>query len=162
MAQPLADRIRPKTLDEVVGQQHLLGKNMPLRRIVESGKIPNMIFYGSSGIGKTTVARIIAENSNMKLCKLNGTTASISDIKDIIAQIENSCSESIEKTAEKLSNALIGSKKIFLFGTGHSHMLAEELFYRAGGLLNIQPVLIDTLMLHIDAAGSTEAERKDK
>ena len=88
MAQPLADRIRPKTLDEVVGQQHLLGKNMPLRRIVESGKIPNMIFYGSSGIGKTTVARIIAENSNMKLCKLNGTTASISDIKDIIAQTD--------------------------------------------------------------------------
>lgn len=88
MAQPLADRIRPKTLDEVVGQQHLLGKNMPLRRIVESGRIPNMIFYGSSGIGKTTVARIIAENSNMKLCKLNGTTASISDIKDIIAQTD--------------------------------------------------------------------------
>lgn len=88
MAQPLADRIRPKTLDEVVGQQHLLGRNMPLRRIVESGKIPNMIFYGSSGIGKTTVARIIAENSNMKLCKLNGTTASISDIKDIIAQTD--------------------------------------------------------------------------
>ncbi len=88
MAQPLADRIRPKTLDEVVGQQHLLGRNMPLRRIVESGKIPNMIFYGSSGIGKTTVARIIAENSNMKLCKQNGTTASISDIKDIIAQTD--------------------------------------------------------------------------
>lgn len=88
MAQPLADRIRPNNLDEVVGQQHLLGKNMPLRRIVESGKIPNMIFYGSSGIGKTTVARIIAENSNMKLCKLNGTTASISDIKDIIAQTD--------------------------------------------------------------------------
>lgn len=88
MAQPLADRIRPKTLDEVVGQQHLLGENMPLRRIVESGRIPNMIFYGSSGIGKTTVARIIAENSNMKLCKLNGTTASISDIKDIIAQTD--------------------------------------------------------------------------
>lgn len=85
----------------------------------------------------------------------------IENIKDIIAQIESGCSESIEKTAEVLSNALIGGKKIFLFGTGHSHMLAEELFYRAGGLLNIQPVLIDTLMLHIDAAGSTKAERKE-
>lgn len=85
----------------------------------------------------------------------------IENIKDIIAQIESGCSESIEKTAEVLSSALIGGKKIFLFGTGHSHMLAEELFYRAGGLLNIQPVLIDTLMLHIDAAGSTEAERKE-
>lgn len=85
----------------------------------------------------------------------------IENIKDIIAQIESGCSESIEKTAEVLSSVLIGGKKIFLFGTGHSHMLAEELFYRAGGLLNIQPVLIDTLMLHIDAAGSTEAERKE-
>lgn len=85
----------------------------------------------------------------------------IENIKDIIAQIENGCSESIEKTAEVLSKALIGGKKIYLFGTGHSHMLAEELFYRAGGLLNVQPVLIDTLMLHIDAAGSTEAERKE-
>lgn len=85
MSAPLADRIRPKTLDDVVGQSHILGEGKPLRRIIESGKIPNMIFYGSSGIGKTTVARIIAENTNMKLHKLNGTSASISDIKDVIA-----------------------------------------------------------------------------
>lgn len=85
MTAPLADRIRPKTLDDVVGQPHLLGKDKPLRKIIESGKIPNMIFYGSSGIGKTTVARIIAENAGMKLHKLNGTSASISDIKDVIA-----------------------------------------------------------------------------
>ena len=85
MTAPLADRIRPKTLDDVVGQPHLLGKDKPLRNIIESGKIPNMIFYGSSGIGKTTVARIIAENANMKLHKLNGTSTSISDIKDVIA-----------------------------------------------------------------------------
>lgn len=85
----------------------------------------------------------------------------INNIKDIISQIENNCSESIEKTAEALCNALVSNKRIFLFGTGHSHMLAEELFYRAGGLLNIQPVLIESLMLHIDAAGSTEAERKE-
>ncbi|MCH5194513.1 MAG: replication-associated recombination protein A [Oscillospiraceae bacterium] len=85
MTSPLADRIRPKTLDDVVGQSHLLGEGKPLRRIIESGQIPNMIFYGSSGIGKTTVARIIAENAGMKLHKLNGTSASISDIKDVIA-----------------------------------------------------------------------------
>ena len=79
MSTPLADKIRPKTLDDVVGQSHLLGKDKPLRRIIESGKIPNMIFYGSSGIGKTTVARIIAENSNLKMHKLNGTSASVAD-----------------------------------------------------------------------------------
>ncbi len=88
MSTPLADKIRPKTLDDVVGQPHLLGKNKPLRRIIESGKIPNMIFYGSSGIGKTTVARIIAENSNLMMYKLNGTSASVQDIKDIISQTE--------------------------------------------------------------------------
>lgn len=88
MPTPLADKIRPKTLDDVVGQPHLLGKDKPLRRIIESGKIPNMIFYGSSGIGKTTVARIIAENTNLKMYKLNGTSASVSDIKDIISDTE--------------------------------------------------------------------------
>ncbi|MBQ8623550.1 MAG: replication-associated recombination protein A [Oscillospiraceae bacterium] len=88
MPTPLADKIRPKTLDDVVGQPHLLGKDKPLRRIIESGKIPNMIFYGSSGIGKTTVARIIAENTNLKMYKLNGTSASVSDIKDIISDTD--------------------------------------------------------------------------
>ncbi len=88
MNKPLADRIRPKTLDEVVGQPHLLGKDKPLRRIIESGHIPNMIFYGPSGTGKTTVARIIADNTNLKMYKLNGTSASISDIKEIIAETE--------------------------------------------------------------------------
>ncbi|MBR6873467.1 MAG: replication-associated recombination protein A [Ruminococcus sp.] len=85
---PLAEKIRPKSLDEVVGQEHLLGKDKPLRRIIESGKIPNMIFYGSSGIGKTTVARIIAENAHMTMHKLNGTSASINDIKQIVAETE--------------------------------------------------------------------------
>ena len=85
---PLADRIRPKTLDDVVGQTHLLGDNKPLRRIIESGKIPNMIFYGPSGVGKTTVARIIAESANMRLHKLNGTTASTADIKNIVAELD--------------------------------------------------------------------------
>ena len=87
MSAPLADRIRPKTLDDVVGQEHILAKGRPLRRIIESGSVPNMIFYGCSGVGKTTVARIIAENCNMSLHKLNGTSASVSDIKDVISEI---------------------------------------------------------------------------
>lgn len=82
---PLADSIRPKTLDEVVGQSHILAPGKPLRRIIESGKIPNMIFYGSSGIGKTTVANIIADSTEMNLYKLNGTSCSTADIKEIIA-----------------------------------------------------------------------------
>ena len=86
MSAPLADRMRPKNLDEVVGQQHLVAKGAVLRRIVESGEIPNMIFYGPSGVGKTTVARIIAQSAGKKLYKLNGTTASTADIKDIVAQ----------------------------------------------------------------------------
>ena len=75
MASPLADRLRPRVLEQVVGQQHLLGENGALVRIVQSGVIPNMIFYGPSGVGKTTVARIIAESAGKKLHKLNGTTA---------------------------------------------------------------------------------------
>ena len=87
MSAPLADAIRPRTLADVVGQEHILAEGKPLRRIIESGNVQNMIFYGPSGVGKTTVARIIAENCNMSLHKLNGTSASISDIKDVVAEI---------------------------------------------------------------------------
>lgn len=87
MSAPLADKIRPKSLADVVGQEHILGEGKPLRRIIESGKVPNLIFYGPSGVGKTTVARIIAENCGMSLYKLNGTNASLSDIKDVVADI---------------------------------------------------------------------------
>lgn len=87
MSAPLADKIRPAALDDVVGQKHILAPGKPLRRIIESGTVPNMIFYGPSGVGKTTVARIIAENCGMTLHKLNGTNASVSDIKEVIATI---------------------------------------------------------------------------
>ena len=88
MASPLADRLRPQTLDDVVGQQHLLGKQGALRRIVENGAVPNMIFYGPSGVGKTTVARIIAQGAGKKLHKLNGTTASLADIRAVVEDLD--------------------------------------------------------------------------
>lgn len=88
MYQPLAELLRPTTLDEVYGQEHILGKGAVLRRLVESGKIPNMIFYGPSGTGKTTVANIIAQQTKRTLYKLNATTASTSDIKNIVAQLD--------------------------------------------------------------------------
>lgn len=84
---PLADEIRPQSLDEVVGQRHILGEGGLLRRIIEGGNIPNLVFYGPSGTGKTTVANIIAKRTNRPLHRLNATTASISDIKEIMAQI---------------------------------------------------------------------------
>ena len=88
MYKPLADEIRPKRLEDVVGQRHILGREGMLRRIIESGQIPNMIFYGPSGTGKTTVARIIAEQTNRSLRKLNATTAGIADIKRIIDELD--------------------------------------------------------------------------
>ncbi len=89
MASPLADRLRPNKIDEVAGQQHLLGKGKVLRKIIESGEIPNLIFYGPSGVGKTTVANIIAERCGKKLYHLNATVCSTQDIKDVIASLDS-------------------------------------------------------------------------
>ncbi len=87
MYQPLADRIRPQTLDHVVGQRHILGEDGLLRRIVDSGNIPNMVFYGPSGTGKTTVADIIAKRSGRALRRLNATTASLADVREVMDQV---------------------------------------------------------------------------
>ena len=88
MYQPLADLLRPTKLEEVFGQEHILGEGAILRRLIESGNVPNMVFYGPSGTGKTTVANIIAQQTNRVLYKLNATTASTADIKEIVAQLD--------------------------------------------------------------------------
>lgn len=88
MSTPLADRLRPDKIEDMVGQAHLLAEGKPLRNIILSGNVPNMIFYGPSGTGKTTLARIIANATNKKLHKLNGTNASIADIRDIVAELD--------------------------------------------------------------------------
>lgn len=88
MKAPLADRLRPQTLDEIVGQTHLLSKGKALRNVIESGTIPNLIFYGPSGVGKTTLATIIAKTTNRKFHKLNGTSASTADIRAIVAELD--------------------------------------------------------------------------
>ena len=85
---PLADEIRPQTLDEVAGQKHLLGEGALLRRLIENGAEANLIFYGPSGTGKTTIANIIAKRTQKALYHLNATTASLSDIKAIIADVD--------------------------------------------------------------------------
>ncbi|MCL2013602.1 MAG: replication-associated recombination protein A [Oscillospiraceae bacterium] len=87
MSAPLADRFRPDNLDDVAGQNHILGEGRPLRAIINSGNIPNLIFYGPSGTGKTTVSRIIANNTNKRLHKLNGTNISLADIKNVVSEI---------------------------------------------------------------------------
>lgn len=84
---PLADEIRPQSLDEVVGQRHLIGPGGVLRRLIDAGTSANMIFYGPSGTGKTTIANIIANKTNKTLYRLNATTASLQDVKDIIASV---------------------------------------------------------------------------
>lgn len=88
MSTPLADQLRPQTIDEVVGQRHILSKDGILYRIAQSGRATNLIFYGPPGTGKTTVARIIAKQAGKKLYKLNGTTASTADFKEIISSLD--------------------------------------------------------------------------
>ena len=89
MKTPLPDRIRPLTLDDVVGQEHLIGEGKILRNVIENNEVPNMIFYGPSGVGKTTIANIIAQKTGKTLHKLNATNASVSDIKQIVATLDS-------------------------------------------------------------------------
>ncbi len=88
MSAPLADRLRPKKIEDIIGQPHLLGEGKPLLNIIRSGELPNMVFYGPPGVGKTTLASIIAKSTDRHLVKLNGTTASTADIKEVVAKLD--------------------------------------------------------------------------
>ena len=88
MSAPLADRLRPKKIEDIIGQPHLLGEGKPLRNIIKSGELPNMVFYGPPGVGKTTLASIIAKTTDRHLVKLNGTTAGTADIKEVVAKLD--------------------------------------------------------------------------
>ncbi len=116
MYEPLAQKIRPQTLDEVVGQKHLIGEGKPLRNIIESGELPNLVFYGPSGVGKTTVANIIAKATNRKFCKLNGTTAGTADIKAVVAQLD---------TFETINGILLYLDEIQYFNKKQQQTLLE-------------------------------------
>ncbi|MDD6877461.1 MAG: replication-associated recombination protein A [Clostridiaceae bacterium] len=118
MLEPLAQRIRPTSLDDVVGQTHILGKNALLRRAIENGHLPNMIFYGPSGTGKTTVANIIARTTNRTLHRLNATTATISDIRDVIASLDGMAG---------LNGALLYLEEIQYFNKKQQQSLLEFL-----------------------------------
>ena len=122
MNEPLAQRMRPKTLTEVCGQQHLLAPGRVFRRTIESGRIPNMIFYGPSGTGKTTVARIIAETSGMTLHKLNGTSCGTGDIKAVLKDI-GTLAGAAEGAGERCGQRLIQKfiDKRGLAGTGGAY-----------------------------------------
>ena len=116
MSAPLADRLRPQKLEDVVGQRHLLAEGKALRRIIDSGQIPNMVFYGPSGVGKTTLATMIAKTTNRKLVKMNGTTASTSDIKDVISNLN---------TFETMNGVLLYLDEIQYFNKKQQQILLE-------------------------------------
>lgn len=116
MNKPLADRLRPNSIDDIIGQRHLLSEGKPLRRIIESGEIPNLIFYGPSGVGKTTLATYIANKTNKTLKKLNGTTASTADIKAIVSQLD---------TFEGLNGILLYLDEIQYFNKKQQQTLLE-------------------------------------
>lgn len=86
MVSPLPERLRPSCIDEIIGQDHIFGENKILPKLISSGNIPNMIFYGPPGTGKTSAAKIISKKSNKKFLKINATTASSNDIKQIISE----------------------------------------------------------------------------
>ena len=155
---PLADKIRPAALADVVGQTHLIGEGKPLRRVIESGKIPNMIFYGPSGVGKTTVARIIADSANMRLHKLNGTSASTADIKGIVSEIDTflGCNgillylDEIQYLNKKQQQSLLeyiedGSITLIASTTGNPYFYVYNAILSRSTVFEFKPVMPDEM-----------------
>lgn len=85
---PLAERLRPKSLDEYIGQTHLLGQNSILRRMIDSGRIPSIILWGPPGVGKTTLANIIAKSIDTQFYSLNAVSSGVKDVRDIIENVQ--------------------------------------------------------------------------
>ncbi len=172
MSVPLAERIRPETLDDVVGQRALLGPGMPLRRIIESGSIPNMIFYGPSGVGKTTVARIIAENTNMLMRKLNGTSASTADIKEVIAESNSLFGyngvllylDEIQYLNKKQQQSLLeyienGSVTLISSTTENPYFYVYNAIISRSTVFEFKPVEVSDIVFAIKRAFELEAKR---
>lgn len=173
MSAPLADKIRPKTLADVVGQRHILGEGKPLRRIIEGGNVPNMIFYGPSGVGKTTVARIIAENCNMSLHKLNGTSASTADIKEVVSEIGAFGSENgillyldeIQYLNKKQQQSLLeyienGDITLIASTTENPYFAVYNAVISRSTVFEFKPVTADDLMPAIRRAFSIMSEER--
>ena len=151
---PLADEIRPQTLDEVAGQKHLLGEGALLRRLIENGTDTNLIFYGPSGTGKTTVANIIAKQAKKTLYYLNATTASLQDVKNVIGDVGGKdciLFDDMVDTAGSLCNAADAIKKIGgakrVFACATHGLLSGPAVERIEGSVIEELVFLDTMPL---------------
>ena len=179
---PLADALRPKTLDEIVGQTHLFGKNGVIRRMVESGRLTNMIFFGPPGTGKTTAASVIAAQSGMEFHKLNATTASLQDVKDILAQTEGMFGakgillylDEIQYFNRKQQQSLLeymedGRITLIASTTENPHFYVYNAIISRSSLFEFKPVppaeclkMLRRALDHLNAQGGTSTTLSDK
>ena len=175
MNTPLADRLRPESLDDIVGQKELLAPGRPLRKIIESGNIPNLIFYGPSGVGKTTLASYIARITNRSFKKLNGTTASTADIKDIVTSLntfegingELLYLDEIQYLNKKQQQTLLefienGSITLIASTTENPYFYIYNAILSRSTVFEFRPVEPDEVMKAIDRAIRVLGEEKGK
>ena len=175
MNTPLADRLRPESLDDIVGQKELLAPGRPLRKIIESGNIPNLIFYGPSGVGKTTLASYIARITNRSFKKLNGTTASTADIKDIVSSLNTFEGingvllylDEIQYLNKKQQQTLLefienGSITLIASTTENPYFYIYNAILSRSTVFEFRPVEPDEVMKAIDRAIRVLSEEKSK